>query len=251
MRRRVTLGAYVPGDTPVHRLDARVKIVLLVLATVAAFAARGPRALAVVAAGLVVTLVASRTSPLLVARGLRPAALVLAFSVLANAVVLVGQPGFSPDGLVRGATAVARIVMLVGFALVLSSTTMPTAVATALSQLMAPLGRLGVPVGGISTAVSVALRFIPLTIGELERIRSAQRARGAVLDGSVAAALRGWRQVLVPLLVALLRRADELAEAMCDRCYTGEQTSMATPLRPRDWAALALGAAWVLVAVLA
>lgn len=251
MRRRTALGAYVPGDTLAHRLDARAKVVLLVMATVAAFAARGPRGLAVVAAGLVCCLVASRTSPLLVARGLRPAAFVLALSVLANAVVLVGQPAFSPDGLARGVTAVLRIVMLVGFALVLSSTTMPTAVATALSQLMAPLGRLGVPVGGISTAMSVALRFIPLTMGELERIRSAQRARGAVLDGSVAVALRGWRQVLVPLLVALMRRADELAEAMCDRCYTGEQTSMAGPLRPRDWAALVAGAAWAIAAALA
>lgn len=250
MRRRVALGAYVRGDTLAHRLDARVKIVLLILATVAAFAASAPAGLAVVAAGLAVALVASRTSPLTVLRGLRPAAVILGFSVLANALVLVGQPGLSVDGLVRGVTAVVRIAFVVGFAVVLSATTMPTAVATALSQLMAPLARLGVPVGAIATATSVALRFIPITAGEVDRIRCAQRARGAVLDGSLLATLRGWRQVLVPLVVALLRRADELAEAMCDRCYTGEQTSMAEPLRPRDVAALVVGAAWALAAAL-
>lgn len=250
MRRVAAPGAYVPGDTLVHRVDARVKLVLLVLVTIATFAASAPKGLLVVLAGLTLVLVASRTSPLTVLRGLRPAAVVLAFSVVANAVVLVGQPGLSADGLSRSVTAVARIVLLVGFALTLSATTMPTAVATALSQLMAPLSRVGVPVGGIATAASVALRFIPLTMDEVERIRCAQRARGAVLGGSLVATLRGWGQVLVPLVVALLRRADDLADAMCDRCYTGEQTSMAEPLSPRDWAALAVGAAWALAAAL-
>lgn len=250
MRRRAVPGAYVRGDSLAHRLDARVKIVLLVLATVATFAASVPSGLAIVLAGLACALAASRTSPLTVLRGLRPAALVLGFSVLANAVVLVGQPGISMDGLGRSVTAVARIILLVGFALTLSSTTMPTDVAAALASLMSPLARLGVPVGGIATATSVALRFIPITADEVERIRCAQRARGAVLEGSLAATLRGWRQVLVPLVVALLRRADDLAEAMSDRCYTGEQTSMAEPLRPRDWAALALATVWALAAAL-
>ena len=250
MRRREVPGAYVRGDSLAHRLDARVKIVLLVLATVATFAASVPSGLAIVLAGLVCALAASRTSPLTVLRGLRPAALILGLSVLANAVVLVGQPGISMDALGRSVTAVARIILLVGFALTLSSTTMPTDVAAALASLMSPLARLGVPVGGIATATSVALRFIPITADEVERIRCAQRARGAVLEGSLAATLRGWRQVLVPLVVALLRRADDLAEAMSDRCYTGEQTSMAEPLRPRDWAALALAAVWALAAAL-
>ena len=250
MRRREVPGAYVRGDSLAHRLDARVKIVLLVLATVATFAASVPSGLAIVLAGLVCALAASRTSPLTVLRGLRPAALILGLSVLANAVVLVGQPGISMDGLVRSVTAVARIILLVGFALTLSSTTMPTDVAAALASLMSPLARLGVPVGGIATATSVALRFIPITADEVERIRCAQRARGAVLEGSLAVTLRGWRQVLVPLVVALLRRADDLAEAMSARCYTGEQTSMAEPLRPRDWAALALATVWALAAAL-
>ena len=250
MDRARALGAYVPARTPVHGLDARVKLGLLVMGTLAAFCATSVTGLAIAAAGLVLALAASRTPLLTVLRGLRPAAFVLGFSLLANAVVLVGQPGVSVEGLARGACAVARIVIVVGLALVLSSTTTPPAIAEALAAVIAPLRRVGVPVGDLSMVASVALRFIPLTIEEVDRIRCAQRARGAQLDeSSVLARLRSWSQVLVPLLVGLFRRADELASAMEDRCYTGEQTSMAGPLGTRDLALLAAGVAWVALAV--
>lgn len=252
MRSPVILGAYVPGNTPVHRMDARVKLVLLVMATAASFASPAPLGLCVAAAGLAAALVASGTSPRAVLHGLRPAALFLALSVLGNAVVLVDQPGVSPGGLVRGVVAVTRIALVVGFALVLSSTSQQPAIADALASLMAPLGRLGVPVGSVSTATSLALRFIPLVTEEVQRIRAAQRARGARPDeGGVVRRVAAWGQVFVPLVVALFRRADELARAMTDRCYTGEQTSMSGPLGARDRAALVAGAVWVVLALLA
>ena len=214
------------------------------MASIASFAAPAPRGLAVAALGLAIALLASRTSPRQVLRALRPAALVLLFALVANAVVLVGQPGLSSAGLARGATAVARVALVVGFALVFSSTTVPPAISDAIAWLMSPLRVLGVPVGGVSTAASVALRFIPITAEEVERIRCAQLARGARLDaGGVVGRLRGWGQVLVPLIVGLFRRADELARAMSDRCYTGEQTSMAGPLTARDGLTIALFAA--------
>lgn len=228
-----------------HRLDARVKILLLVMLAAATFAASSLRGLASALLALTVGLLVSRTPPMLVLRGLRPAAIVLAVSVLANALTLVGQPSFSPEGLVRGALAVARVAVTVGLALVLSATTLPPALAEAIAWLMGPLRRLGVPVTDVSMAISVALRFVPLTAEELERIRCAQRSRGARVDeGGVVRRLRGWGQVLVPLLVALFRRADELARAMSDRCYTGRQTSLLEPLRARDMVPLACGFLW-------
>lgn len=251
MRRGPALGAYLPGETPVHRLDARVKILLLVMTAAATFAASSGRGLALAALALVGALLASRTPPTLVLRGLRPAAVVLVVSVLANALTLVGQPAFSATGLMRGALAVTRVAITVGLALVLSATTLPPALAEAIAWLMGPLRHLGVPVTDVSMAISVALRFVPLTAEELERIRCAQRSRGARVDeGGVVRRLRGWGQVLVPLLVALFRRADELARAMCDRCYTGSQTSLLEPLRARDAALLACGLAWSLMVVL-
>lgn len=243
-------GAYAPGSTVMHELDPRAKLVLLLMATVATFAASAPWGLLAATLGLVAALVASRTSPATIARGLRPAAMVLALSVLSNAVVLVGQPGFSPEGLTRSVAVVCRIALVVGFALSFSSTTPPPAIADALAALMAPLRRLGVPVGAIAMSSSIALRFIPLAAEEVDRIRCAQRARGARLDeGGLVARLRSWAQVLVPLVVGLFRRADELAAAMVDRCYTGEQTALLAPLARRDWEVLALGALWSVAAV--
>lgn len=241
MARPGALGGYVRGDTLVHALDARAKVAALILATVGSFGARSWAGLALMGLLLAGALAASRTTPRAVLRGLRPALVILSFSLLANAVVLVGQPGISWEGLLRGARAVVRIALVVGLALVVSSTTTPPALAEGLAAVMAPLRVVGVPVGGVSTALSVALRFIPLTMEEIERIRCAQLARGARLDaGGVVGRLRGWGQVLVPLIVGLFRRADELARAMSDRCYTGEQTSMAGPLALRDGLVIAL-----------
>ena len=244
-------GAFVPGDTMPHRMDPRVKLVVLLVSTLASFCAPAPWGMLVVCAGLAAALVASRTSPATVLLGLRPAAVVLAISVLSNAIVLVGQPGVSLDGLTRGAVVVARIALVVGFALVFSSTTAPPAIADGIAALMAPLRRAGVPVGALAMSASVALRFIPLTVEEADRIRCAQRARGARLDeGGPVRRLKGWAQVLVPLIVGLFRRADELAQAMTDRCYTGEQTDMMGSLSPRDVIALLGCAAWVVTAIL-
>lgn len=244
-------GAYAPGDTPLHRMDPRAKIAALLAASAASFAASAPWGLALVAAGLAAALVVSRTSPATVARGLRPAALVLALSVLSNAVVLTGQPGVSVDGLARSAVVICRLALVVGFALSFSSTTPPTAIADGVASLMGPLRRVGVPVGAVATSASIALRFIPITVEEVDRIRCAQRARGARLDeGGPLRRLRMWGQVLVPLMVSLFRRADELASAMADRCYTGEQTTPLGAIGRRDRAVLAVLAVWLVAAAL-
>lgn len=251
MRRARVPGAYAPGDTLAHRADVRSKLIALLIASVASFAAPAPWGLLLVATGLVTALVVSKTPPATVLMGLRPAALILALSVLSNAIILVGQPGLSTDGLARGVTVVCRIALVVGFALSFSSTTAPPAIADALSALISPLRRLGVPVGSIAMAASVALRFIPLTAEEADRIRCAQRARGASLDeGGPLRRLSSWGQVLVPLVVSLFRRADELASAMCDRCYSGEQTTLLGPLGVRDRALILLVAAWGVASLL-
>lgn len=251
MRRRVVLGAYVPGSTPAHRLDPRVKVAMLLIATVATFAAPFPAGSVVVLLGLVVVMALSGTSPAAVLAGVRPAALVLCVTLLANAVILVGQPGISLAGLFRGLAAATRIVLVVGFALAFSATTVPPAIADALSSLLRPLERLGLPVGSVATSASIALRFIPLTLEEVERIRCAQRARDARLDeGGVVSRLRGWGQVLVPLIVSLVRRADELGAAMGDRCYSGSQTIMARRLTVSDGIVVLATVAWAALAVL-
>lgn len=259
-RRSPLLGAYRAAETPLHHLDARVKLACLLAVTVALFAASSPVTLAAMAAAVLAAAHLGGLSGRELAQGLRPTAVILAFSLLANAFVadgtasltLVGPLGISYPGLARGALAVGRIAVLVFAALVLSATTSSTAVADALTSLMAPLGRLGVPVGDIAMTVSIALRFIPLTAEELVRIRDAQRARGVdFAQGSVSARVRRWLSVLAPLVVALFRRADDLAQAMAERCYRGRgRTRLTRPMRPSDLLVLVAVAIGCLVCAL-
>lgn len=244
-------GSYLAADTPVHRLDARVKIALLLVATAAAFLARSWMGLVLLAAIMLAVARLAGVSPSSLARSMRPAALILLFALIANAfvldgtgdVALVGPLSLTWAGLGRGLVAVGRVLVLVGLALCVTATTAPPQMADALSSIMSPLRVLRVPVGDIAMVVSVALRFIPLCAEEFGRIRDAQRARGVDFDaGGLPARLRRWLSVLTPLVVALFRRADDLAAAMRERCYRGEgRTRLARGLRHADVVALVMG----------
>lgn len=226
---KVLLGSYRNLDTPLHRLDARTKVVCLVLATIAVFATRSPLFLVLIAAGILVLAHLARITPAQLASAVKPALFILALSLVCNMfvadgtadVVLVSNFGLTWAGLVRGVLAVSRLLILIALALVLTATTSSTQVADAFTSLLAPLGKLGIPVGDIAMTISVALRFIPLTAEELVRVRDAQRVRGVKFDeGSIPERLSKWLSVLTPLVVALFRNADDLAKAMRERCYT-------------------------------
>lgn len=239
-----------PGrkDTAVRGLegvDARVKVILLLVATAALFAARAPWALAMWAMLCLLVLRASGIGGKAVARALKPVALLFAFIVCANLVscdgsadvAIAGSVGISTVGAARAATAVARIIMLVCLALSVAESTTPTKLAHACTSLMRPLGHIGVPIEDVGLVLSMALRFIPVVSEEARRIRLAQRARGVNFDeGSVLRRVRAWAAVLTPLVVGLFRRADRVAESMDARCY-GQRSSeqhRRVPLQPAD-----------------
>lgn len=226
-------------------VDARVKVILLLVATAALFAARAPWALAVWAMLCLLVLRASGIGGKAVARALKPVALLFAFIVCANLVscdgsadvAIAGSVGISTVGAARAATAVARIIMLVCLALSVAKSTTPTKLAHACTSLMRPLGHIGVPIEDVGLVLSMALRFIPVVSEEAGRIRLAQRARGVNFDeGSVLRRVRAWAAVLTPLVVGLFRRADRVAESMDARCY-GQRSSeqhRRVPLQPAD-----------------
>lgn len=226
-------------------VDARVKVILLLVATAALFAARAPWALAIWAMLCLLVLRASGIGGKAVARALKPVALLFAFIVCANVVscdgsadvALAGSVGISTVGAARAATAVARIIMLVCLALSVAESTTPTKLAHACTSLMRPLGHIGVPIEDVGLVLSMALRFIPVVSEEAGRIRLAQRARGVNFDeGSVLRRVRAWAAVLTPLVVGLFRRADRVAESMDARCY-GQRSSgqhRCVPLQPAD-----------------
>ena len=244
------LGSYISRQSLLHTLDARVKLVMLLCLTIALFMSNAWYGLACAGVVLVGLIAISGVPAQSVVRALKPTAVVLTLSLLGNAFVLsgadialVGTAGVSMAGLSRGLTAVSRIIVLVGYSLVMCATTTSTALAEAVSSLLRPLKRVGVPVDDLSMILTVALRFIPIVAEELDRIATAQRARGAKLaDAGVIERLHAWTSVLVPLIVSLFRRSDELASAMRDRCWGNSvRTSFDERLQARDAAALLVG----------
>lgn len=234
------LGGYTP-HAPAARVDARVKLILLLLATVGVFTAQSPVVLSAWAVVLFGALGAARMRPSRILSAMRPVAIVLTFTLIANLVScdgratieLAGPVGLDPAGGLRGLLAVVRIVLLVGFSLVVAASTTGTQLSDACVRLLRPCARWGVPVGPLGTVLSLALRFIPLVSEELNRIRLAQRARGASFDnGTVIERIGVWTSVLTPLMIGLFRRADRLAEAMSARCYDAVSAGRLPAPRP-------------------
>jgi energy-coupling factor transport system permease protein len=218
------------------------------------FSSAGWLGLGVATAMVVFALALSRVPPRLALRGLRPVALLLLITVAMNALrwspgdslASVGSLGISRAGLMTGLFFATRIVLLVTGTSLLTLTTSPVALTDALSRLMVPLRPLRFPVDDVAMMFSIALRFIPTTAEEAEKIVVAQAARGARFDeGGMLRRARAWVPVLVPLFVNLFRRADRLALAMESRCYTGQRRTRLHVSRMRfsDWAVLALGVA--------
>ncbi len=234
------LGGYTP-HAPAARVDARVKLILLLLATVGVFSAQSPVVLSAWAVVLFGALGAARMRLSRILSAMRPVAIVLTFTLIANLVScdgratieLAGPVGLDPAGGLRGLLAVVRIVLLVGFSLVVAASTTGTQLSDACVRLLRPCARWGVPVGPLGTVLSLALRFIPLVSEELNRIRLAQRARGASFDnGTVIERIGVWASVLTPLVIGLFRRADRLAEAMSARCYDAVSAGRLPAPRP-------------------
>ncbi len=249
----VPFGQFVPGDSPAHRLDARAKIGVTAALTVALFAADGWGGLIVTAAFVASAVAVSGVPSRLVARGLAPVAWLLAFTVAANAlrlatpeaIVSVGPVALDGEGLARGLFFASRILVLVVGTSLLTLTTSPVALTDAFSLLMRPLRVFRFPADDAAMMLSIAMRFVPTTAEEAERIVVAQTARGARFsEGGPVRRARAWAPVLVPLFVRLFRRADDLAVAMESRAYTGTgRTRLRDPrMKAFDWAVLATAA---------
>lgn len=246
----VPFGQYVPGTSPVHRLDTRVKLAVVVAFTLILFTVSSWVGMAVAAVGVGIAIALSRVPWRLVARGLAPVAWLLGFTLVANglawqdpeAVVAVGPLSMDLAGLAVGAFFSARIVLLMLGTTLVTLTSSPVALTDGLASVMRPLALVRFPVDDVAMMFSIALRFIPTTAEEAERIIVAQTARGAVFDrGGPVARVRAWTPVLIPLVVRLFRRADDLAVAMESRCYSGAGRTRLRELvmRPADWVVLA------------
>ena len=250
MLKDITLGQYFPGDTVVHRLDPRTKLILVVLYIVALFNAKGWGAYLLVLAVTVVCMAVSHISPRNIFKGLKPMLFIIALTALLNIFYTQGTPireGWiiTWEGIERAVKMMLRITLLIVGTFLLTYTTSPMALTDGLELLLKPLNKLKVPVHEMTLMMSMALRFIPTLVEETDKIMSAQKARGADFEtGNLIERAKALLPILVPLFVSALRRADELAIAMESRCYHGgEGRTRMKQLRfcTRDIVALILG----------
>ena len=230
MLKDITLGQYFPGDTPVHRLDPRTKILCVVLYIVALFCAKWFVSYGLMALVLCVCVLLSRVPFRAMSRGLRPVYIIVLFTAVMNLFFTGGTPvsdlpvlrHITVEGAYTAGFMVLRVILLIMGTFLLTYTTSPIALTDALDSLLTPLKKLRFPVHELTLMMSLALRFIPTLIEETDKITSAQKARGADFEsGGLVRRAKALLPVLVPLFVSAFRRADELATAMECRCYHG------------------------------
>ena len=225
----ITLGQYFPGNSPIHRLDPRAKLVALILYIVALFMAKWFVTYAVMLAVLVVVTALSTVKPKALLRGMKPVLILLIFTGVLNMFYTPGRELVSfwiftitYEGILHAFFMVTRIVMLISCTFLLTYTTSPLALTDGLEGLLSPLKKIKIPVHELAMMMSIALRFIPTLIEETDKIMSAQRARGADFDtGNLLQKAKALIPLLVPLFISAFRRADELSTAMECRCYHG------------------------------
>lgn len=229
MIKDVTLGQYFPGQSVVHRLDPRTKLILTVVYIAALFTAKSYFSYGVMIISIALVIYISKVKLKNILRGIKPLVLIISMTAILNMFFTQGRVLVSfwvltitAEGIERAAFMVLRIVMLVVGTSVLTYTTSPMSLTDGIESIMGPLKKVNAPVHELSMMMSTALRFIPTLIEETDKIMSAQKARGADFEtGNIIQRAKAMLPILVPLFVSAFRRADELAIAMESRCYSG------------------------------
>ena len=230
MLKDITLGQFFPGQSFVHRLDPRTKLIMLVVYIVALFTAVSWISYAVCFLFLALVIGISTIPVKAIVRGMKPLVFILVFTGILNlfftggetVLISVWKITITQEGLVRAILMVVRILMLISSTFLLTYTTSPIALTDGLEALLGPLKVIRVPVHELSMMMCIALRFIPTLIEETDKIMCAQKARGADFEsGSLMQRVKALVPILVPLFISAFRRADELATAMECRCYQG------------------------------
>ena len=257
----ITLGQFFPGNSILHRLDPRTKLLLTVFYIVALFLCGRLITYGIMLVLLIAGIAVSRVGFQSILRGLKPVLIIILVTGVLNLFYTPGQGEplvrfwiftIYPEGVWSACFMVLRIALLITCTCLLTYTTSPILLTDGLEQLLGPLKKLRIPIHELAMMMSIALRFIPTLIEETDKIMSAQKARGADFDtGNLVQKAKALIPLLVPLFISAFRRADELAVAMECRCYHGGEgrTRLRQLLfRRADWIAL-IGGGAVAVAV--
>ncbi len=229
MLRDITIGQYFPGDTIVHRLDPRTKILIAIMFIVSLFFIKSFYPYLFILAFVVLTVRLSKVPFRYVLKGLKPLILIILITFTINIFMTKGEVLFSigpldvtKEGIRQAVFMALRLIFLITGTSLLTLTTSPISLTDGIEKLMSPLRRFNVPVHELAMMMTIALRFIPTLLEETDKIMKAQTARGADFEsGNIVKRAKNLVPLLVPLFINAFRRADELALAMEARCYRG------------------------------
>lgn len=254
----ITLGQYIPIASPIHRLDPRVKFILMLLLMGVVFFITSALKFALVGLCLLLTIRFSRIPIIYVLKGLAPFLWLFIFASVFHLFLTPGEsiPPFpigiinvTREGATNGAVVTARIVCIVVLSSLLTYTTTPLELTAGLKRVLSPLSRFKIPVGDFSMMMMLTLRFVPILFLETMRIMNAQRSRGIDFEsGGLFSRAKKLVPIFIPLFHLSFLRADELAIAMTCRGYrVGMERSSFRELKLSRWDTASLVAVGILI----
>lgn len=259
MLNNITIGQFFPGNSLLHRMDPRAKIIGTTIFVVAIFLAITPLAYGIVAAFTIGAMLLSHLPLRLMWNAIKPLWIIIVFTMgihifttPGNSIISYGIINITDNGLAMGLQMAARLVFLILFSSLLTYTTSPIRLTDGIEHLLNPFRRIGVPAHELAMMMTIALRFIPTLLDETDRIMKAQSARGAdFVTGSIIQRAKNMVPLLVPLFISAFRRADELAIAMEARCYRGGVNRTRMKELSITWVDyVGLGAVFIVTAIL-
>ena len=244
MVKDITIGQFFPGNSFIHKLDPRAKLIVTFIALVEIFICRNFLSLALIFVFAVGAILLSKISFKVVFKGLK----MIYFIIILTSVLQIfyndkGDPLFewwkikiTTGGVSTAVFMAVRIISLIFISSLLTYTTSPTSLTDGIERLLSPLKKLKIPVDTLAMMMTIALRFIPTLIEEIDKIMNAQKARGADLDtGSLIRRAKALIPIFIPLFVNSFRRAYELAFAMECRCYSGSNQRTRMKVMKFSW----------------
>jgi len=232
MIRDITIGQYYPAQSPIHSMDARLKLAITFIFIVSLFIVNSFVGYAFVIACMALVIKTSKVPLKFMLKGLKSIMIIILFTVFINLFLTRGETvllhvGFitvTLEGVLLAAKMCIRLVLLIVGSSILTLTTTPIQLTDAIEYILKPFKKIGVPAHEIAMMMTIALRFIPTLLDETYKIMKAQQARGADFDtGNLIQKAKALIPILVPLFISAFRRAEELALAMEARCYRGDE----------------------------
>lgn len=229
MLKDITIGQYFPGDTIIHRLDPRIKIIIVSLFIMSLFFVNSFIPYIFILGFILMVIKISGVPLSYIIKGLRPLLFIILITFAINIFLTkgevlykIGPLSVTKEGLYFAFFMGLRLIFLITGTSLLTLTTSPIALTDGIESLLNPLKKIGVPAHELAMMMTIALRFIPTLLEETDKIMKAQMARGADFEsGNILRRAKNLVPLLVPLFINAFRRADELATAMEARCYRG------------------------------